>query len=116
MHSAPSRFTFSERRRKTRYPIQLNVNYRTNAPIRLSGIGYTIDMSSSGLLFTCSHALHPGMRMEVTLEWPSLLDSVIPLQLVTSGKIVRADGNKFGMAFSIYQFRTMKRRPLVHAS
>jgi len=100
-----------ERRLKIRYPIRLPVYYRTvGRSQHLSGVGQTINISSSGLLFECRHTLQPGTRIEATLEWPSLLDQSIPLQLVTVGRIVRSEGSSCGMAFVQYQFRTMKRR------
>jgi hypothetical protein len=100
-----------ERRLKIRYPVRLAVYYRTvGRSQHLSGVGHTVNMSSSGLLFECEHTLPPGTRIEATLEWPSLLDESIPLQLVTVGRIVRSEGSTCGMAFVQYQFRTMKRR------
>jgi hypothetical protein len=102
-----------ERRLKIRYPVRFAVSYRvTGSTGGLTGVGYTINMSSGGLLFSCPHELRTGMRIELTLEWPSLLDSVIPLQLATIGRIVRAQGSTYGLAFSTYQFRTMKRKQL----
>jgi hypothetical protein len=107
----------TDRRLKIRYPVRFAVCYRAAGSTgRLSGVGYTVNMSSSGLLFSCPHELRTGMRIELTLEWPSLLDSVIPLQLATVGKIVRAQGSTYAMAFTTYQFRTMKRKqfPISH--
>jgi hypothetical protein len=101
----------SERRRKARYPVQLAAWYRIlGASSRLSGAGQTVNMSSSGLLLACQDCLQPGKGIEVTVEWPSLLDFAVPLQLVTRGRIVRCHGSMFGIAFTRYQFRTMKRR------
>ena len=103
----------AERRLKIRYPVRFAVSFRAAGSTGgLTGVGYTINMSSSGLLFSCPHELRTGMRIELTLEWPSLLDSVIPLQLATRGRIVRAQGSKYALAFSTYQFRTMKRKEL----
>jgi PilZ domain len=101
----------TERRLKIRYPVRLPVCYRTiGSSQQLAGVGHTLNLSSSGLLVQCQHALRAGMRVEVTLEWPSLLDATIPLQLVTVGRIVRAQGSTCGIAFSQYQFRTMRRK------
>jgi PilZ domain len=101
----------AERRLKIRYPVRFAVSFRdTGSTGGLSGVGYTLNMSSSGLLFSCPHELKTGMRIELTLEWPSLLDSVTPLQLATIGRIVRAQGSTYALAFSTYQFRTMKRK------
>ena len=100
----------SERRAKTRYPIQLTVRYRTiSGKEMLSGIGRTTNISSSGLLLEGEHAFQTGMRLEVALEWPTRLDSSVPLQLAAHGKVVRVFERSCVVVFSGYQFRTMKR-------
>jgi hypothetical protein len=47
--------------------------------------------------------------MQLTIEWPSLLNGATPLQLVTFGKVVRSSQGGFAVAVESYQFRTMKR-------
>jgi hypothetical protein len=51
-----------------------------------------------------------GVRLRLTIEWPSLLNGTTPLQLVTFGRVVRSDPSGFAVALEHYQFRTMKRR------
>lgn len=102
--------TDSERRGKARYPVQLAAWYCVLGAPRLSGVGRTVNISSSGMLLACQDCLQPGKGIEVAVEWPYLLDFAVPLQLVTKGHIVRCHGSMFGIAFTGYQFRTMKRR------
>ena len=102
-----------ERRLKVRYPVRLQARYRSlNSEERISGVGLTVNMSSSGLLVTCQHHVPSGSQMEVLLDWPSLLNSTVPLQLVTSGRVIRSEPSSFVIEFATYQFRTMRSKPL----
>src|SRR5579871_5815513 len=102
----------TERRGKKRYPVQLAAFYRLLGNTPRSGAGQTLNGSSSGILLACEGPLQVGGRIEVTLHWPSMLDSLVPLQLVTRGRIVRIRGAMCGVQFSSYQFRTAKRSRL----
>ena len=100
-----------ERRSKIRYPVALNVRYRTMGKThRISGIGRTINMSSDGLLIATDQRTDVGARIELNIEWPSMLDGQIPLQLVATGKVVRCLAFGFAFSFTQYQFRTMSRK------
>jgi len=102
--------TVIERRSKTRYPVQLTVRYRTLGRAQhFSGVGHTLNMSSVGLLVSAEHEISAGVRMEINVEWPLLLDGAVPLQLVALGKVVRCGGSMFAFSFAQYQFRTMGR-------
>jgi hypothetical protein len=105
-----------ERRARVRYPVQLNVRYRTtDSRHNVSGVGMTLNMSSGGLLVACQHELTLGARIEAQLDWPTLLDSRIPLQRVTVGRVVRSYSSTFALEFSQYEFRTMRTRPALEA-
>ena len=54
--------------------------------------------------------------MKVTIEWPSLLNGITPLQLVTIGKVVRRKGPTLAVALEHYQFRTMSRKKAEHTN
>jgi PilZ domain-containing protein len=100
-----------ERRFKSRYPLELNVRYHTfGKSTVISGEGRTVNLSSSGMLVASSDKMSDGMRLKLTIEWPSLLNGTTPLQLVTFGRVVRSDASGFAVAMEHYQFRTMKRR------
>jgi hypothetical protein len=53
--------------------------------------------------------------MEVLIDWPSLLDSTVPLRLVTTGRVIRSASTTFVIAFETYQFRTVRTKPLPSA-
>jgi hypothetical protein len=100
-----------ERRMQTRFPIELNVHYRTlSKRAMISGAGRTLNISSAGLLVASPDELRLGTRLHLTLEWPCLLDATTPLQLVTLAKVVRRDRAGFAVTIASYQFRTLKRR------
>ncbi len=99
----------TERRTKARYPLELAVHYQTLGAVPISGAGRTLNVSSSGALIAADHGFNEGARLKVTFEWPTLLDGITPLQLVTTGKVVRREESNFGVAFDWYQFRTMRR-------
>jgi hypothetical protein len=100
-----------ERRFKARYPLELNVWYHTFGKSGvISGEGRTVNLSSSGVLVASSDKMSDGVRLKLTIEWPSLLNGTTPLQLVTFGRVVRSDDSGFAVALEHYQFRTMKRR------
>jgi hypothetical protein len=74
------------------------------------GTGQTVDMSSCGFLIASEHKVSVGVRLEVAVEWPALLDGSIDLVLVASGQVVRARESIFALEFSRYEFRTSKRK------
>ncbi|MBZ5611351.1 MAG: hypothetical protein LAP38_24065 [Acidobacteriia bacterium] len=76
---------------------------------KVSGVGRTVNVSSSGLLMNAESELPEGSRMKVTIEWPSLLNGTTPLQLVTIGRVVRRRAMSLAVALEHYQFRTRKR-------
>ena len=102
---------FMERRSAIRYPIVLNAHYRAiRKRSNYSGAGKTIDMSSRGLLIVSEHNLRVGVSLEVTMEWPALLDGAVEIVLVAIGRVVRAGESSFALELSRYEFRTVKRK------
>jgi len=101
-----------DHRSKVRYPLVLNVGYRTlRRGQNVSGVGRTANMSSGGLLVDSPHEIDVGTKIEVRLEWPSRLDGVLPLQLVAVGTVARSEDGSFAVTLEKHQFRTMKRTP-----
>lgn len=98
----------SERRGADRFPIQRDVKYkvisRRNA--ELAGNGQTVNMSSSGILFSTDAELQPGRQVEVSVAWPAQLNNKTPLKLVARGRVVRADEGKAALEIQHYEFRT----------
>ena len=99
-----------ERRSKARFPLQLDVRYRprgrTPGP---PGFGRTLNISSAGLLIASKDCVPQGTRLQVTLEWPWLLDGVTPIQLTGECLVVRSNGSSFAALLLRHQFRTRRR-------
>jgi hypothetical protein len=99
-----------DRRFKARFPVELNVRYRTltNGPA-LVGIGRTLNVSSCGLLIASDQQIvHTGSRLEVSLEWPFRLHGTTPLQLTAVCRVTRCQSAGFAVKLESYQFRTRK--------
>ncbi len=73
-----------------------------------NGTGRTIDMSRSGLSFTAGRTLQVGHKLDVSIDWPVLLDGDVQLQLVASGVVVRNDGAVIAMRIERHEFRTRR--------
>ncbi|HEV2446223.1 MAG TPA: PilZ domain-containing protein [Candidatus Sulfopaludibacter sp.] len=100
-----------ERRSTRRYPLQLQVRYRTtSARLSLSGKGQTLNISSAGLLIASPQMVREGLRLQLNVEWPWMLDDRTPLQLIAESRVVRADASQFAVTLERYQFRTSGRQ------
>jgi hypothetical protein len=100
-----------ERRSKARFPIELNVRYRSkSARDHKSGFGRTLNISSAGLLIASQQPAPEGTLLDLILDWPCLLDDTTPIQLVAQSRVVRSDQSRFAVALLRYQFRTRSRQ------
>ena len=99
-----------DRRRKKRYPMNLQVEYKMvkNYLVVGTGNGTTVDMSSSGISFQTGTPLKVGNYLELAANWPVLLDGSCPLKLVVFGKVVRSDERITALAIDRHEFRTRK--------
>jgi hypothetical protein len=115
--TVPEPFIATERRLKPRYPLNLSVRFRglfRSGEFRLSSLGRTMNMSAGGLLVASQEEfldddISTGSRVEISIEWPALLDGSIPLQLVAICRVIRRGPLDFATAFERHEFRTMKK-------
>ncbi len=98
----------ADRRHSDRFPIEREVRYRvlSKRSGEETGDGRTVNISSSGILFTSQHMLLPGRRMEVAINWPAQLNNACALKLVARGRIVRFEDGRAAMEIQQYEFRT----------
>lgn len=98
----------TERRRGRRFPIEREVHYKTlNRRFQTcTGNGKTLNISSSGVLFTSDYHLPVGMRVEVSIDWPAHLNERCPLNLVIQGCVVRYPEGQLALNIQKYEFRT----------
>jgi PilZ domain len=105
------------RRKSQRFPIELDVRYRTTGRRSeiLVGTGQTVNISSSGVLFTSRHELPIGTRLEIFIRWPMKLNERCGLNLVGRGPVVRRGEGQLAVRFQEWQFRTTN-QPLANSS
>ena len=98
----------SDRRTSDRYPIEREVRYKvlSKKDGEEAGTGTTINMSSSGVLFTTEHLLIPGKRLELAISWPAQLNGKCALKLVAKGRVVRYEEGRAAIQIQQYEFRT----------
>jgi hypothetical protein len=97
-----------ERRRSSRFPIEREVRYKTLSQRTevVQGSGKTLNISSSGVLFTADHELPIGTRLEVSISWPAQLNEKCLLNLVARGRITRQEAGSLALQIQQYEFRT----------
>jgi len=95
-----------DRRDDRRYPIELELQYRVLARKRthLQGDGRTLNMSSGGILFTGDQNLPAGAFVELSINWPVLLQNACPLTLLVVGRVVRCEDQTLAVKTSRYEF------------
>jgi len=97
-----------ERRQSTRFPIERELQYRTlyRRLKILSGSGKTLNISSTGILFTSDHELRIGTSLEMRIEWPiELNEKRLPMLLVVRGRVTREhDKGVFALQIRQYEF------------
>jgi hypothetical protein len=97
-----------ERRADRRYGILLDLKWKLVRRRRVleTGVGRTVDLSSSGILFNAGRHLPEGLNVELSIAWPVLLHNVAPLQLAVAGRIVRCEGGVIAVHMVQHEFRT----------
>jgi hypothetical protein len=104
--------TTSDRRGTDRMDIEQDVRYRVlnKREPELEASGKTVNISSSGVLFTTDQNLVPGRRMELSINWPAQLDNKCALKLVARGRVVRLEGGRAALEILQHEFRTRSAR------
>ena len=100
-----------ERRTKRRFQIDQEVKYKMLYGQRIAetGTGKTLNISSSGVWFTTESMLTTGMPVEVSMNWPVLLNDSCPMKLMIYGCVVRSNEKGAAVAIERYEFRTQGR-------
>jgi hypothetical protein len=103
----------AERRHSDRFPIEREVRYRVlnKRGGEEAGDGRTINISSSGVLFTTGQMLLPGRRLELSISWPVQLDNKCALKLVARGRVIRLEPGRTAIEIQQYEFRTQSSMP-----
>lgn len=97
----------ADRRRTSRFPVCEELHYRvTHKSSRVSGTGKTLNIGSSGVLFTTEERLSLGQMVELSVNWPARLGGTCPLKFVAVGRVVRAEATMAAVRIERYEFRT----------
>ena len=93
---------------EAKFPIEREIKYKvlSKRSADEAGSGKTLNMSSSGVLFTSEHLLIPGKRIEVSISWPAQLNNKTNLKLVARGRVVRCEDGRAALEIQQYEFRT----------
>jgi len=105
---SPNETVQADRRHSDRFPIEREVRYRVlnKRGGEEAGGGKTLNISSSGVLFTTEQMLLPGRRMELSISWPAQLNNKCALKLVARGRVVRFERGRAAVEIQQYEFRT----------
>lgn len=97
-----------ERRSAERYAIQREVRWRLKSKRTREAptAGRTVNISSSGVLFTTSAFAVPGIVVEVAISWPAPMDGDGELQLIARGRLTRCNGGLAAVHFQQREFRS----------
>ncbi len=105
----PSARGGAERRTSDRFPLERELRFKMLSK-RLAdeaGSGFTVNMSSGGILFQTDKTLIPGKRLEMAISWPAQLDNRCSLKLVARGRVVRSESGYTAVSIQQYEFRTL---------
>jgi len=97
-----------ERRMKRRFEIAEQVRYKMLYGQRIAetGTGKTLNISSGGVWFTTENILMVGMPIELSMNWPVLLNDSCPMKLMIYGCVIRSNEKGAVVAIERYEFRT----------
>jgi c-di-GMP-binding flagellar brake protein YcgR len=101
-----------ERRAHRRYSIAAEVEFRIKGRRTAvqKGKGQTIDISSNGVLFESRTPLPIGLKVELSISWPSPETLPKRLEFYAEGHTVRSDNNRTAIYFKRYNFREYRER------
>ena len=101
-----------ERRIKRRFQIDQEVKYKMLYGQRIAetGVGRTMNVSSGGVWFSTENMLTSGMPVELSMNWPVLLNESCPMKLMIYGCVVRSNERGAAVAIERYEFRTQGSR------
>jgi hypothetical protein len=95
-----------ERRSRQRFPLALAVEYKLLGRSERSGIGWTRNISSRGVLFEAAEREPIAGTIELMVNWPWVLDNTCALKLVMRGRVVRMEGRGVAIESIEHEFRT----------
>jgi hypothetical protein len=100
------------RRIKSRFSIQQPVRYTAvgRNKVRHTGVGNTVNISSAGVCFTTETTLPVHTFVEMSMDWPVLLNGLCPMKLVIIGRVIRSSNEWAVVAIKTSAFHTRSAR------
>ncbi len=97
----------TDRRVAARYAIERDIRWklRGKRTREAPALGRTVNISSTGALFTTGLSLAAGMPVEVAINWPSPLDGDGELLLIARGRLVRCTDGFAAVQFHQREFQ-----------
>ena len=102
-------FEGRECRGRQRFTLALPLTYKVVKGEGGAGSGTTLNISSTGLRFTTEVALTLGLRVQLALTWPALLNGTVPVKLMIDGTVIRASATDAAARIRSYEFHTSAR-------
>jgi hypothetical protein len=99
------RSLYMERRSRHRYALDWKVQYKLPQSSEVFP-GILRDISSAGVCFVSGDVLPARTVVELSVNWPVLLQDVCPLKLVLKGRVVRSDQRGTALKVFGHEFRT----------
>jgi hypothetical protein len=101
----------SDRRTKSRFEMHRELRYKVTGEGMPSatGTGQTLNMSSTGVAFGTEHRIEVGAFVELSINWPVLLNASCPMRLIVFGRVLRSQGSHAVCSIDKYEFRTAPR-------
>jgi hypothetical protein len=98
----------NERRRARRFPLRREARYTILEPRkRHTPVGTeTLDISSRGMCLRCTDVPALGSRMDVSVNWPAVLESGCRLKLVARTRVIWRSSDLVGVMIEKHEFRT----------
>ena len=69
------------------------------------GTAKTLNISKGGVLLECNDQLPAGRTIEVSIQWPFLLDGIRPMKLLVYGTTVRTRRGFVAVQSHRHEFR-----------
>ena len=90
------------------FPIETSVSFRLLGVRNLSkvGKGRTIDISRKMITFAPERELPNGIGLQMVVEWPSLFDGSVGMDLILYGAVTSTDPSATTMEIVRSEFRT----------
>src|ERR1700720_813006 len=102
MSPAPTAQYTAVRHGHQRFPITTPVKYIVG---KVEGEGVTCNVGSDGLLMKTTCVFPQGKRIELSLDWPAMLDGRLPLRLDIFAKIMWSNVKGTAVEILSYKYR-----------